>query len=357
MMNLGASRATPPPAGPLARFAGAVMGIYDREYYRDDSGGFGLLSGVAPACKVLILVNVAVFLAQWVLRGLELEYWLTASVEGVFQQGRVWQLLTAAFFHVDPIHILINMWVLWVFGREVESYYGTRDFTALYLAAAVVGTLAWAAVDALDPHRGGVMLGASGAVTAIFTVYALFHPNRQVLLFFVLPMPIWLILAIFLGLDALMLLQQLAGGAASGGVAFAAHLGGAAFGYLFKTYDLRPSRLIGERPRLRPRLRTVFPDEYPAERDRDRDRERRPTTGAGSPLAGGQGRSAAGTGGAPSIRPAAPPAAPPEGLDERLDEVLAKIAREGRAGLTDEENLILQEASRRARDRRSERIR
>jgi membrane associated rhomboid family serine protease len=323
------------------------MGIYDREYYRDESGGIGLLSGVAPACKVLILVNVVLFLAQWIVPDLRLRDWLTASVEGIFEQGRVWQLLTAAFFHVDPIHILVNMWVLWVFGREVESYYGTRDFLALYLGAAVVGTLAWAGLDALGPREGGVMLGASGAVTAVFTVYALFHPHRQVLLFFVLPMPIWLILAIFLGLDALMLLQQLVGGGTSSGVAFAAHLGGAGFGYLYKAYDLRPSVLLGGR-RLRPRLRTVFPDDYPAE-------PRRPT-GAGSSVAGGPNRTAAG-GGTPTIRPAPTPAAPAESLDERLDEVLAKIAREGRSGLTEEENLILQEASRRARDRRSERIR
>jgi hypothetical protein len=47
---------------------------------------------------------------------------------------------------------------------------------------------------------------------------------------------------------------------------------------------------------------------------------------------------------------------PPEQLEARLDEVLAKIAREGKAGLTDEENRILLEASRRARDKRSDRL-
>jgi membrane associated rhomboid family serine protease len=318
------------------------MGIYDREYYRDESGGIGLLSGVAPACKVIILINVVVFLAQWVARDLRLEEWLPASAEGIFQQGRVWQLLTAAFFHVDAIHILINMWVLWMFGREVESYYGSRDFTVMYLTAAVVGTLAWAGVEVLTGQDRGIMLGASGAVTAVFVLYALFHPHRQVLFFFVVPMQVWVLLTIFLVLDALMLLQQLSGGGSSN-IAFAAHLGGAAFGYLFKTYDLRWSRLIGHRRRLRPRLRMVVPDDYPT--------ERRSPTGAGSPL---PGRTAAGM---PSIRPA--PASGDAGteLEERLDEVLAKIAREGRAGLTEEENRILEEASRRARDRRSERIR
>ncbi len=325
------------------------MGIYDREYYRDESGGIGLLSGVAPACKVIILANVLVFLAQWILRDLPLELWLTASVDGIFQRGRVWQLLTAAFFHVDPIHILINMWILWMFGREVESYYGSRDFAALYLVAAVVGTLSWAGVEALSGQNNGEMLGASGAVTAVFVVYALFHPHRQVLLFFVLPMQIWLLLTIFLVLDALMLLQQLSGGASSG-VAFAAHLGGAGFGYLFKTYDLRWSRLIDSRRRLRPRLRMVLPEEY----DFPTAEQRRGTSGSVPSVSSGSSWSASGS---PTIRPAPAAADAAEALEERLDEILAKIAREGREGLTDEENKILQEASRRARDRRSERIR
>lgn len=329
------------------------MGIYDREYYRDESGGIGLLSGVAPACKVIILANVVVFLAQWILRDVPLEPWLTASVEGIFERGRVWQLLTAAFFHVDPIHILINMWILWMFGREVESYYGSRDFTAFYLSAAIVGTLAWAGVEALSGQDHSVMLGASGAVTGVFTVYALFHPHRQVLLFFVLPMQIWVLLAIFLTLDALMLLQQLSGGNSSG-VAFAAHLGGAGFGYLFKRYDLRWSQWIGNRRRLRPRLRMVLPEEY----DFPTPEQRRGGGGSGSPISSGSSSSGRSASGVPTIRPAPAPAdREAEALEERLDEVLAKIAREGREGLTEEENRILQEASRRARDRRSERIR
>ena len=44
------------------------MGIYDREYYRDATRGSGFLSGAAPACRMLILINVGMFLAQWVFR-------------------------------------------------------------------------------------------------------------------------------------------------------------------------------------------------------------------------------------------------------------------------------------------------
>jgi membrane associated rhomboid family serine protease len=313
------------------------MGIYDREYYRDESRGFAFFSGVAPVCKAIIAVNVAVFLANWIAPEADLGGILTANATEIFRQGRVWELLTAAFFHNQPIHILFNMLVLWFFGRELESIYGSREFGLFYLTAAVLGTLVWAILNQFGPAAGlARMYGASGAVAAVFLIYAMYYPTREILLFFILPVPMWLAAALFFGLDFLFLTQQLRGDAPSAGVAFGAHLAGGAYGFLYKYYDLRWSRLIRP-PRFRPRLRVVRPE------------PRDPVTPRPTP----PGRTAAGS---TAGRPAAGPVAPPEQLDERLDEVLAKIAREGRAGLTEEENLILQEASRRARNRRSDRV-
>jgi membrane associated rhomboid family serine protease len=314
------------------------MGIYDREYYRDENGGGAWFSGVAPATKTLILINVAVFLARWIFQDIPFGHYLTASSDDIFRRGWVWELLTAAFYHEDAIHILFNMLVLWWVGRELESIYGSREFLLMYLTAAVLGTLFWAVLDQFEGGPvAGRMLGASGAVSAAFVVYAMYYPTREILLFFIVPVPIWLAAVLFLGIDLLMLMQQLRGGGSAAGVAFAAHLGGAAYGLLYKAYDLRWSRLIRPRP-FRPRLRVVRPE------------ARDPLT----PLPTTPTRSAAG--GSAGPRPSAAAVSPPEQLDERLDEVLAKIAREGRAGLTEEENSILQEASRRARSRRSDRV-
>ena len=161
-----------------------------------------------------------------------------------------------------------------------------------------------------------------------------------------LPVETWLLLLVFLGRDALMLLMELQGGGLhrESSTAFASHLGGALYGYLYKRFDLRWTRLLDRRGR-RPRFRVISPE--PRERDRERPRERpspQPTTGSRSASAN------------TTPRPAPPSMFPEEQLDARLDEVLAKIAREGRTGLTEEENHILQEASRRARDRRSDRV-
>src|SRR5690242_18889927 len=121
------SRPTPVlsyPMGPRGRpSAGADMGIYDREYYRDETRGSGWLSGVAPACKALILINVGIYLAEIVFSDARLDELFAAHSRQIFRQGRVWQLLTAAFLHDqnNPFHLIWNMLFLWMAGREVES--------------------------------------------------------------------------------------------------------------------------------------------------------------------------------------------------------------------------------------------
>jgi membrane associated rhomboid family serine protease len=310
------------------------MGIYDREYYRGETRGSGWFSGLAPACKTIILINVVVFVLQMMSRGGQLDYWLAASGEGIFEQGRVWQLLTATFLHSQqyPLHLVFNMLFLWMVGREMESMYGSRDFVAMYLGAAIFSTFCWAAADyAQHGGRGVPMIGASGAVLAVVVLYTLYYPRREVLLFFVLPVEMWLLLVVFLFLQAWLFLQ---GGETREAVA--SHLSGAAFGYLYKTFDLRWSRLSWKRAR-RPRLRVVSPE--PREKSVSR-----PAGPIWSPEP------------ATANKPSTTAVLPEEQLDERLDEVLAKIAREGRSGLTEDENRILQEASQRARNRRSDRI-
>ena len=324
------------------------MGIYDREYYRDESRGSGWFSGVAPACKIIIGLNVVLFLAYWsTLESPFRRYWLEANSDAIFKHGYVWQLLTATFLHDthNVFHVGWNMLFLWMFGREVENIYGSREFTFFYVTAAIFSTLCWAVVNAFTSGAAfGQSFGASGAVMAVVTVYVLHYPHREMLLFLFLPVEAWMFLAVYLGSDAIMLFQRLHGigvGPAFA-VGFAAHLGGALYGFLFKRYDFRLGHLISRKNR-RPRLRIVSPP--PRERDRDRERS--------SPLPATSSRSA--SMGSASKGPA-PAAFPEEQLDARLDEVLAKIARDGgKSGLTEEEHYILQEASRRARDRRSDR--
>ena len=307
------------------------MGIYDREYYRGETAGSGWFSGVSPVCKTIIGINVAVFVLDQLTRG-EINRYFEATPDDVLRHFRIWQLLTATFLHATIWHLLMNMWLFWIVAREVESIYGSRDFLAFYLSAAIVSTLAWVLIRTIAKQDPTIpMVGASGAVMATLTLFTLFYPRREILLFFI-PMPIWILLTIYLVYP---MVPVLSGGSTQ--VAVESHLAGAAFAFLFKQFDLRWSRLFSGRV-FKPRLRIFSP------MPREQTRTRTPNPSRTSASVGVAGKSA----------PAS--VIPEEQLDARLDEVLAKIAREGRSGLTEEELRVLQEASRRARIRRSDRI-
>jgi len=314
------------------------MGIYDRDYYRGENRGPGFFS-TAPVCKWLIIINVAIFLAEQlkILDPSLIDTWFAANADAIFKQGRIWQLLTATFLHADVRHLLGNMLILWFAGREMEAVYGRRDFLALYLSAAVFTTLVWAGIHVVPSndvtHSIAMMKGASGAILTVVVLCALIYPHKEVVLFGVIPMEMWLLVSVYVGYDVFMLF--------SGGspIALESHLSGVAYGFLYKHFDLRWSHLPWNRAR-RPKLRIV--------------------TG-GEPRETAKPRPASNS--KPSWAPNSASVAKPavaviaeEQLDARLDEVLAKIARQGREGLTEEENKILQEASRRARNRRSEKL-
>jgi rhomboid family protein len=316
------------------------MGIYDREYYREAPRGPGFFTGEWSACKVLIWANVGVYLIDWVLKG-QLADAFGASEETILGRLEVYRLLTYAFIHSGPIHILFNMLFLWMAGREIETIYGKWEFLAFYLTAAVLGGLAWLGIELAATGSGRGMVGASGAVLAVLVVYAMYYPTREVLVFAILPMPMWLFVMVFVGINALGLMQQIDGDSSSM-TAFSTHLGGAGYGFLYKYFDLRWSRMLTW-PKRRPKLRVFSPE----------SRERRVAPSVSS---GRTGSAKSGVGASPAAPGAPMTRFPDEHLDAKVDEILAKIARDGRSALTEEENRILQEASIRARNRRGEHL-
>ncbi len=318
------------------------MGIYDREYIRDESSGTGLFSGVTPVTKSIVLITGIVFLLENLLRwdssGITFE-WLAASPQHTFGDYRLHELITNAFVHPGAtalMALIFNMWFFWMIGRDMESLYGSRDFLAFFLASTVLTTLAGLGVAAANPELRGVSIyGCWGPILSVLTLFCLYYPKREILLFFILPIPMWLLLAAYI----LIPLLSRFNGSGSPGIDLAMVLAGAGFAYAYKHFDLRLSRLTSGRA-LRPRLKIFSSVGY----DQGRSRSKSPSRTSSSVGVGG-GRS-------PSVS-----VLPEEQLDAKLDEILAKIARDGnRDGLTEEEQRVLQEASRRARIRRSDRI-
>ena len=106
----------------------------------------------------------------------------------------LWQLVTYIFLHdtSNLFHILFNMLGLWMFGSELESMWGSRQFTKFFFIC-VIG--AGIFMMLLSPNSTVPTIGASGAIYGILLAYGLLFPNR-IIIFFVFPIPAKIFVAI-----------------------------------------------------------------------------------------------------------------------------------------------------------------
>jgi membrane associated rhomboid family serine protease len=231
-----------------------------------------------------------------------------------------WEYLTAGFAHspTNYNHIVGNMLGLFFLGRDVEAAYGRKEFLRLYLVMVIFASFVWNVANLLAGPAAGlvkeigpaqatavwqnvmVAYGASGAIAGVVTLYALNFPHRTLLLFFVIPIPAWLLGAGIVVWDIL----GATGRAGDANIAYSMHLAGAAFAFIYYhrgwnltqwTSGIRWPKF--DRP---PRLRVHAPpeDEHVSN------------------------------------------------LSEEVDHILEKIYREGEASLTAKERKTLETASR-----------
>lgn len=184
----------------------------------------------------LIAANVAVFLAYWPLfsdpRALADFFFQWGLVPAAASEGHLLHgFLTSMFLHGGILHLGGNMLFLWIFGDNMEEEFGHLGFLAFYLAG---GLAAAGAQFVAAPYSMVPMVGASGAIAAVMGGYLLLFPRARVdiLIFLVviiriLPVPAWLMLGLWLGLQ---LVSGAAAPADDGGVAYWAHVGGFAAG-------------------------------------------------------------------------------------------------------------------------------
>jgi len=188
-----------------------------------------MFPALPPATRALILVNVAVFLLQQVTHPF-MEQWfaLWPLASGLFHP---WQLLTYGFLHGGWPHIFFNMFALFMFGGELERYWGPRRLVGYYLVCVLAAGVTQLAVQGASATTGAT-LGASGGVFGVLLAFAWYFPRRRL---FVIPIPIPLPAWLFVTLYALLeLLFGVTG--TEPGVAHFAHLGGLLGGALCILY-------------------------------------------------------------------------------------------------------------------------
>lgn len=186
---------------------------------------------MTPAVRILLWANVTLYLASLFFQ--PIVDWLGLVPKDVVEKHYLWQPATYMFLHArTPTHILFNMLILWMFGVELERLWGTKFFTKFYAVAGIGAGITTILVSLLPfaLTRGTYVsntIGASGALYGLLLAFAMYYPNRPILMFLFFPVPAKYFVAI---LGAIAFITSIEGG---GTVAATTHLGGLLVGYLY----------------------------------------------------------------------------------------------------------------------------
>jgi membrane associated rhomboid family serine protease len=305
------------------------MGYSDRDYYREDTTGDSM--GIAGQSMVvrLIVINVVIFLADWITASGG-DHWLfkALAVHGdtVVRPVYWYQFLTAGFMHSHQglWHILGNMFALYVFGKPIEDRLGGKEMLRLYLFSIVLGNLVWGLrqyfmglqMGSGETASWATTFGASAGVTTLTLLFCLYFPRATINLFFVIPVPAWIVgILIILG-DLSGVMSQVPQGATWMHAGLDNYAVGCLFTLAYWHFGWNFSRLPGIRglAKMWTSLTSLF-SPRPNLRMHDPERDY-------------------------------------EDLEEQADRLLAKVSQQGESSLTAKERKVLEEYSRWMRQKR-----
>jgi membrane associated rhomboid family serine protease len=257
--------------------------------YQEKTFQFGP-AGLTKTVKWLLLVNVGVFVLQYIAGGTLVQIFGLTPV--LVKSGYIWQLFTYMFLHGGIWHILFNLFALWMFGCEIERVWGAKEFLRYYF---ICGVGAGIFNFLLSLNSTIPTIGASGAIFGILVAYALMFPNRIVYLYFLFPIKVKYLVIIFALIEFLFSWRN-----TPDGIGHFAHLGGMLIGFLYIKLDWKIPYLfkIFKEWKYRKKLQKL---------NKIREKNQR--------------------------------------VMERVDEILDKINQVGMGNLTKEEKKILEEAS------------
>jgi len=177
---------------------------------------------VPVVTRALILINVLVFFFELALpkQGLEQLFYLFGIVPARFTHpdwasyvgfpvDGYWTILTYQFLHGGWLHIVANMWTLWIFGDNVEDRMGSLRFVIFYL---ICGSIAGFTQLLTNPDSTIPSIGASGAIAGVLGAYLMFFPTARLIVLFpivffpfffevpaVLYLLLWFFIQLFIG--------------------------------------------------------------------------------------------------------------------------------------------------------------
>lgn len=172
-----------------------------------------------PVTLTVLIATIAVSIAGF--GNPRLTDALILDVQAILRRREYHRLLTSGFVHGDPMHLFMNMLTLFFLGPALEEMVGPVGFALVYFASLLAGS-AWAVMEHFR-NLSYRALGASGAVSGVTVVFALFAPLASIIVF-ILPMPAIVFAALYIGWSIY------AAGRVNDGIGHEAHLGGALMG-------------------------------------------------------------------------------------------------------------------------------
>jgi membrane associated rhomboid family serine protease len=224
---------------------------YYRSPYRPRGSFSSFFWSIPQGCRGLIVACTAVYVLQYLvwLSVEEIPYRQLIAIFGLtpslFIRGLIYQPVSYLFLHGGFMHLAFNMFLLWMFGSEMERYWGTKRFLTYYAVCGIGAALTTVTAGLI--FQFGPTIGASGAILGVLLAYGLTFPERTILLYFVIPLKAKYFVLLLVVFEIVFLIPHMASG-----IAAFAHLGGMLFGFLYLKRAWRVQELLaGIRWRVR----------------------------------------------------------------------------------------------------------
>jgi len=193
----------------------------------------------------IILTNAILYILEVVLGDNFTKSFILVSSD-IF--ARPWILVTSMFLHANVNHLFFNMYALFIFGPLLEQRIGVKRFLSIYIFSGIIAAI-------ISSYFYPIALGASGAIMGIIGVLIILMPDLKLLLFFIIPMPLW-----FAGI--IYALTDIFGIFFPSGVGNIAHLVGLACGLLYGLYIKKQKKEFDKKFAKKKHLKSEDIEEY-----------------------------------------------------------------------------------------------
>jgi membrane associated rhomboid family serine protease len=191
---------------------------------------YSMQEGFPRGILYILAANAIIFLLQSAFASLPINKTFGLVPYAIVHQFMIWQFVTYMFLHGGFFHIFFNSIALYMFGRDLERQWGTREFLKFYF---ITGIGAGILTFLLQLDSNIPTIGASGAIYGVLVAFAVVYPDRKILTFpFFVPIKAKYLVMIMIGLGVIAAWSQ-----TDTTIAHFTHLSGALIGYLYLKQD------------------------------------------------------------------------------------------------------------------------